>query len=420
MVDDQPTRFTIWSRPVLGWALYDFASTIFSFTVVAGYFNEWVIEQQGRPDWHVAVMGCVVGLLLVVVMPVTGALSDVVGKRLPFLGAFTATSACAAAVMGVVDSVSVAIVLAGVVIFCLEIALSMYDPLLATVAPPEHHGTVSGLGVGAGYVGVLIGSLCLALLVPEGRNQAAFLPMAAIFGALAIPIFLWVRERPRRRGDAPVDVADAVHRAVAQLVRTAGHVRREQRAVGRFLLARFLYVDAIVTVISYMMVYMDRVGGFSGPRKMTVLALGMGCAALGALVVGRLVELHGPKRVLVVLLVLVSVSLSAAAATGSAGLVWVLGPVVGIGLGGVWTSDRVLMVRLTPEDLRGEYFGLYHLVGKLSSGVGPLVLWAGTIWVLHDLANSTVLVASRAALAMLALATVAGLLVLRPLSDRPR
>ncbi len=120
------------------------------------------------------------------------------------------------------------------------------------------------------------------------------------------------------------------------------------------------------------------------------------------------------------ILIFATAILLVAGITGSAALVWVLGPAIGITLGGVWTSDRVFMLRLSPPELRGEFFGIYNLVGKLSSGFGPLVLWGGTVWLLHDSAGWTKLDASRVALVVLALAVVAGLWVLRPLSDEAR
>ncbi|MCW2922849.1 MAG: hypothetical protein JWM98_253 [Thermoleophilia bacterium] len=414
------STFRILSAPVLGWAFYDFANTIFSFAVITRYFNEWVIDQHDRPDWQVAVMGFVVGLVLVVAMPAAGALSDRIGRRLPFLAGFTALSVVATVLLGFVGSVTVALVVAGVAIFGFQLALSMYDPLLATVAPPEYRGRVSGLGVGLGYVGVLVGSVVLAAIVPEGHNEQAFIPTAIMFALLSIPIFLFVRERPGPRPDDETSLGGAARAAIGQVVRTVGHIHAEHRDAGRFLLARFLYVDAIATVIAYMTIYMDRVGDFSKGEKTTVLGLAMVFAAVGAFVAGHLVERLGPKPVLRAILVLGAATLFAAAATGSASLVWVLGPAIGVTLGAVWTSDRVFMMRLSPPELRGEFFGIYNLVGKLSSGVGPLVLWGGTIWVLHSRGSWSTLDASRAALAMLALAVVAGLLVLRPLSDRDR
>jgi MFS-type transporter involved in bile tolerance (Atg22 family) len=132
------------------------------------------------------------------------------------------------------------------------------------------------------------------------------------------------------------------------------------------------------------------------------------------------VERHGPKRVLQGTLLLAVATLATAGISGSAALVWVLGPAIGITLGAVWTSDRVLMMRITPPDARGEFFSVYNLVGKLSNGIGPLVLWSGTIWLLHEHGTWTALAASRLALVLLAGAVVAGMLVLRPLSDAER
>ncbi len=411
--------FRLFSKPVLSWALYDFANTIFSFAVITRYFNEWVIEQNGRPDWHVGLMSFVVGIVLLTAMPAIGAISDQLGRRLPFLAAFTLACVAATGVLGTVDSVTVALVVAGLAIFAYQLALSMYDPLLATVAPPTHHGSVSGLGVGLGYVGVLVGSTILTAIVPEDDYQAAFLPTALMFLVCSLPIFLFVRERGRRRSSEHGTTA-VVRNAFGQVARTARHIRDEHRATGRFLIARFLYVDAIATVIAYMTVYMSRVGDFTEGQKTIVLGLAMIAAAIGGFVSGALVERLGPKRVLVGILTFAAGTLTVAAVTGSDELVWVLGPAIGITLGGVWTSDRVFMLRLSPPEVRGEFFGIYNLVGKLSSGFGPLVLWGGTVGLLHGRSGWSTLDASRAALAVLALAVLAGIWVLRPLTDEAR
>src|SRR5262249_36465514 len=54
------------------------------------------------------------------------------------------------------------------------------------------------------------------------------------------------------------------------------------------------------------------------------------------------------------------------------------GILLGSGLGGVWTSDRVFMLRLSPPDRIGEFFGLYGLAGKFSAVTGP-VLYGATV-----------------------------------------
>jgi UMF1 family MFS transporter len=44
-------------------------------------------------------------------------------------------------------------------------------------------------------------------------------------------------------------------------------------------------------------------------------------------------------------------------------------------MGGVWSADRPLMLRLTPPDRIGEFYGLYGMVGRFSAITGPFV-WA--------------------------------------------
>ena len=51
----------------------------------------------------------------------------------------------------------------------------------------------------------------------------------------------------------------------------------------------------------------------------------------------------------------------------------VAGAILGSGLGGVQVADRVLMVRLSPPERLGEFFGLYGLVGKGSQVIGQLL-----------------------------------------------
>lgn len=417
---EKPGYAALASAPIVSWALYDFANTIFSYAVITRYFNEWITIQRDKPDLYVGFMNFIVGVGLVLTLPPAGALADRFGRRKPFLVAFTLLCVAMTALLGVVDSTTFALVLAGVAIFAFQSALIHYDPLLADVAPESIRGRVSGFGVGLGYVGVLLALVVLGLFVPEDDNQRAFLPTAAMFLLFALPCFLLVRESSSRAGRASRDTPGAVARqALTQLRQTLRNARRYSD-VGRFLLARFLYVDAVATVIAFMTVYAERVG-LSGAAKTALLGVSVSFAAVGSLVAGAIVERIGPKRTLISILSAFVAGLVATAASGSAAILWVSGPLVGVALGTVWTSDRVFMLRLSPPRYLGEFFGLYGLAGKLASGFGPLVIWGGTLWLLTqvtDLAGETA--ASRVAIVGLALACAAGILTLRPLSDAQR
>jgi MFS transporter, UMF1 family len=406
----------VFTVPAVSWAFYDFANTIFSYAVITRYFNEWILIERDKPDWYVGVMRLVVSLVLVFALPYFGALADSQGRRKPLLIAFTLAAIVATALLGLIDTTMAALVLAALAIFAFQSAGAQYDPLLADVAPPETRGRVSGLGTGLGFVGVLVALGLFVLIVPEDQNQRAFLPTAALFLVFALPCFLFVSE-PRRRG---VAAGRATREAFGQVV-NALRLARAREGVLRFLLARFLYLDAISTVITYMTVYAKRTAGFSGGERTALLALSVVFAALGAFGGGMLTERIGPKRVLIGILVLFAGALGVEAASGAGQLLWVIGPLVGITLGAVGASDRIFLLRLIPASQRGEFFGISGLVGKLSSGFGPFVLWSGTIWLAITLFDSMGKPgASRIAMIALAAASGVGILVLRPLSDAPR
>ena len=318
----------------------------------------------------------------------------------------------ATGLLGVIESVLLALVVGAIATFAFNTADSQYHPLLSVIAPEPRRGRVSGIGVAVGLVGGLMALVVLGVMVDDGHSQRAFLPAAAMFLVFALPCFVLVREgrRPAPDPDAPPS------RPFAQLVAT---VRRARGAPhGRLLLARFFYVDAIATVLAYLTVYARRTGDFDGDSIDMVLAISAIAGIAGALGGGMLAERIGPKRVVLGTLVIAVTALLAEAITGSGGLLWVVGPLLGVVLGSLSAVDRVFLLRLVPPERRGEDFALYALVGKLSTGFGPLVLWGGTILVFNELVGLSKFDASRVAVIVLAAAALLGLLILRPLSDR--
>ena len=413
---DRKPPWRLLSLPVVGWVLFDFADTIFSYAVLTRFFNEWVVIERGRPDWYVGAMGFLVSVLLLVALPFLGHVADRSGRRKPLLVGFALVCVGATALIGLSDNVGLALLAAGVAIFAYNAAEAQYHPLLASVAPPERRSRVSGIGVGVGYVGGLIAIFVLGSVAADDA-QRAFLPAAGLVLLFAIPCFLWVRDADAGASSGGPPLARVPREATRQLI--AALRLAWGRPHGRFLLARFFYVDALATVIAFVAVYARRVADFSSGQIDLLIALAAFAGIFGAMVAGFAAERLGPKRVLATVLVLTAVTLLAAGVSGSGALLWVLAPVVGISLGSVWASDRVFLLRLVEPEHRGEVFGLYTLVGKVSSGVGPLVLWGGTILVLYELlAVAGLAAASRVALCALALSALVGLALLWPLSDR--
>ena len=396
---------------MVGWVLYDFANTIFSFVVVTRYFNDWIIEERGQPDIYVGLMVAAVSIALVVALPLVGALADRSGRHKPILIVFTLVCVAATGLLGVVESVLLALVVGAIATFAFNTSDSQYHPLLRTVAPERDRARVSGIGVAVGFVGSLTALAIIGAIATDGHAQRAFLPAAGLFLVFALPLFVLVREGVR---------ATAPERsAVGPFAQLAATVRRARgEPYGRLILARFFYVDAIATVLQFMTVYARRTGDFDGADINVLLAISTVAALFGAVGAGLIAERIGPRRVILGTLAMTIAVLVVGAGTGSSALLWVLGPLVGIALGSLSAVDRVFLLRLIPEERRGEDFALYALVGKLSSGFGPLVLWGGTVLAATQLGLSK-FDASRLAIVVLAAAALLGYVILRPLREAP-
>jgi UMF1 family MFS transporter len=406
---DETSRYP---APALAWALYDFAYSAFSFLIVVRFLPTWIIDDLGRSDWFVSATQVLVVLVVLVLMPLLGAVSDQRGHRKELVVVFTCCAAVAAVGLSFVpvdDTVLPALVVAGVVIVFAQLAFAQYDPLLVDVAEPRQYGRVSGLAVALGFAGTIAGLAIVAeAIVGDGDKQRAFAPAAALYVLFALPLVLLVRERNRPHAVE----AGVVRRAFVQVGRSVRQTREYPR-VFRFLAGRLFYSEAIATLSAFLPVYMTRLGGFSERDKNIVLGISVLAAACGAIAGGRFVGRVGPRAPLLAVLPVFAAFVALSGLVGQGWTVWVVSPIAGVALGVVWTADRVFMLHLTPAELRGQFFGLFNLANRVASAIGPLLIWGLTIWVLHERTGwLSKLDASRVVVVLLAGAAVLGWLVI--------
>jgi MFS transporter, UMF1 family len=404
------------ARVAVAWSVYDFANTIFSFAVVSSAIGLWLIadERFGERDGNFILSIAVVASvgLNALVSPILGALSDRGGRRLPFLLFFTALCVVPTAFIDAAGA-QLGVVLFVIANFAYQAALIYYDATLKTVSRPETRGRLSGIGVGIGYAGTVFAGLFM-LVLGIGVDDR-FLAAAVLYALFAIPIFLFVKESgPIGR----VTLAD-VTGSLTQLRTSVAHAR-DVPGLLRFLVGRFFYSDAVNTIIVVMSVVTTKAKGMTDAQALQVLLLLTVVAIVASFGWGRLVDRLGPRRTLMIVLaswavglVLGAISLSV---EGPVGLVMFLvaGAILGSGLGGVQVADRVLMVRLSPPDRIGEFFGLYGLVGKGSQVIGQL-LYGVTLFVFFDTLGVG---AYQLAVVTLLGTMLLGAWILRPVSDR--
>jgi MFS transporter, UMF1 family len=445
----------------VSWALYDFANTIFSMNVATLYFTVWMVSDLGVSNTAVAVAGDIASLLVVISIPFLGALSDVRRRRKPWVVGFTVASCIACALMGVLgqrllpltgESVDVPAALptgwhaAGAPLlwvlaayalanFAYQAAQPFYNAMMPELVPAEERGRLSGFGTALGYVGSIAGVLMvypffngkLPLIGPLGTRAmsalhamvpftahygrvSTFVPTAIVFLAFSLPLVIFCRDHD----PAPKGTAVNWRRAVHEVASTIRDARKHPGAL-RFIIASFVYQDAIGTIVGFMALYAVKAVGFDKGTEITLFLVLTIPSILGSYIYGHLVDRFGAKRSLMMTLMLWIVLLAAMIAVPGKSAFWLVGLAIGLNYGGVPTAERPVLLSLVPDVEAGRYFSLMLLSSRAAAIAGPFI-WAITVDGLEPRMGTAI--AYRAAVMTVAVMFVIAALILRGVPDR--
>ncbi len=381
-------------KQLYGWVIYDFANTIFSMNIITMYFAQWIILDNSKEDIWYSFAHAISMFLVAITMPVLGAISDSFGKRKPFLLILTLGCVTGTIFIGIVSQnvsqvdlrIYLALALFIIANFSYEGGLVFYNALLPEVSTPENIGKVSGLGVGLGYLGAILGLLMVkpfvegnffGLELPSflgGGREKAFIPTAMFFLLFSLPTFLWVKEKVKEKAKG---VSLNIKNAFGKVWDGIAHTKKYP-GVLRFLIADYFFEDAIATTIIFMAVYAQVVMGMGDELKVWFFIISTTSAVLGSFLCGFLTDSFGPKKTLFFVVLGWIFSLGIIMFTHNQTIYWITGSLIGIFLGSTWTSSRPLLTSLAPKEMLGEFFGLYSLSGRTAAIVGP-ILWGGAV-----------------------------------------
>jgi len=388
MTDTPTLRTVLKRRPVVAWALYDWANSAFATTVMAGFFpvfysaiSEEISTEQSQFWFNVTLAAA--SLVIAVSAPILGAIADRGGARKRFLAFFAGIGILMTASLAWVHSGQWAVGLAlygfGTVGF--SGANVFYDSMLVDVAEEHELDLISAIGYSAGYIG---GGLLFAVNVamvqkPDwfglsgagGAVKASFLSVALWWTLFTLPLLSVVEETPTH-DRAPK--LQAVREGLQQLRDTFKEIR-SFRILVLFLLAYWIYIDGVNTVIKTAVFFGDRVLGLEQAALITALLVTQFVAFPAAIAFGALGQRIGAKpAILLGLTVYLAALVYAWRFLHDAGDFYALAVAIGLVQGGVQSLSRSLYARLIPPSKTAEFFGFFNMVGKFATIFGPLLI----------------------------------------------
>ena len=375
-------------KPVLGWAFYDWANSAFATTVMAGFFPVYysaITQEISAEDsqFYFNLTLAAASVLIAISAPILGAVSDRGGSRKKFLVFFAS--------LGILMSAGLAWVHAGHWWMGLALygfgtvgfsgANVFYDSMLVDVAEDHELDLVSALGYSAGYIGGGLLFLVNVLMVqkPEwfgladagAAVNASFLSVAAWWALFTVPLLRWVEETPTEDQAPPLR---AVREGLSQLAATFKELRSFKVLV-LFLVAYWIYIDGVNTVIKTAVFFGDRILGLDQGALITALLLTQFVAFPAALAFGALGQRIGPKpAILIGIAVYLAALVYAWQFLTDEGDFYLLAIAIGLVQGGVQSLSRSLYARLVPPSKTAEFFGFFNMVGKFATIFGPLLI----------------------------------------------
>lgn len=375
-------------RPVVGWALYDWGNSAFATTVMAGFFPVFysaITQEISAEDsqFYFNLTLAAASVLIAASAPILGAVADRGGSRKKFLVFFASLGILMTGGLAWVHAGHwwMGLLLYGLGTVGFSGANVFYDSMLVDVAEPDELDLVSALGYSAGYVGGGLLFLVNVLMVqkpewfglsgPGDAVSASFLSVSAWWAVFTVPLLRWVEETPTP--DQAKALA-AVRQGLAQLAETFKEIRT-LRVLLLFLVAYWIYIDGVNTVIKTAVFFGDRVLGLDQGALITALLLTQFVAFPAALAFGALGQRIGPKpAILLGIVVYLAAVLYAWRFLMDERDFYYLAVAIGLVQGGVQSLSRSLYARLVPASKTAEFFGFFNMVGKFATIFGPVLI----------------------------------------------
>jgi len=413
--------------------MYDWANSSFAVVVLTAFFPvlfKLFWDSGAGTALNTARLGfgdSTAGLIVAILSPFLGAIADAGKAKKPFLAFFmvlgTIMTGCILFVgIGAWQTALFLFILANIGFACGNL---FYDSLLVIVAGRNDMDFVSSLGYATGYVGggllFLIDVLLVMFWQRLGLNsqlqatRIGFGLVAAWWFLFSLPIMLLVSEGKGKTTQNPLSV---IANGLKRLKATSRKIVRDRLLI-LFIVAFWLYMDGVYTVITMAVNFGMSIGITSQTLMMTVLLVQF-VAFPASLGFGYLAKAIGSGRAISIgIAIYILVCLTGFFILRTTPQFITLACLVGMVQGGVQALSRSYFAKIIPAEDAAEYFGFLNLISRFSIVLGPVLV--GAVTLLCRRAGGSEIFSSRCGMSSIAILFVGGgILLLLAEKERAR
>ena len=375
------------------WVLYDVGNSAFTMlacSLIPIFFKALAIGEapgqitgdQATAYYSIAIS--VVTIIVAVLGPVCGALADHKNRKKIFFQTAVALGVIGCILNGFATNWVLFIVLFVLTKIFYSISLTFYDSMLNDITTEERMDEVSSYGYAWGYIGSCIPFLIamVAYILGGGLSEdlMVFSPMTArIIGFTVTGVWWLLVTLPLLKQYKQIYYVESgkgeISAVFAEIGKTIKKIATNDKKVLYFLIAFFLYIDGVGTIIDNCINIGTDLGLPTVGQVVFLLATQV-VAFGGSLVFAQLSKKFDTVTLILACIVgyfcvcLYALTLNTLVDFG------ILAFGVGCFQGSIQSLSRSYFSKIIPAENSGEYFGIYDIFAKGASFIGSAVIAA--------------------------------------------
>jgi len=402
-------------RTLWGWAMYDWANSVFSLCIATAifpiYYQETtpdMVDVAGTPVKNTAIYEFAVSasfLLIAFLSPLLSGISDYRGNKKNYMRFFVWVGALSCISMFGFRGDNIWLGIGTLMLSTIGFAGSLvyYNSYLPDIATPDRFDRLSARGYALGYLGSVILLIFNLLLIqkPEwfGLQGTETLPSRISFLSVGLWWLLFSQitfnRLPAITNSKSGSTKEILGKGFKELQKAWNQAKRDKMLM-RFLMAFFVFNMGVQTIMYLATLFgKDTIKLSTAYLIVTVLIIQL-IAIPGAMFFSWLSGKRGNKTSLLLATGIWALICLAAyfLPEGEEVPFFILGSVVGLVMGGIQSTSRATYAKFIPETQdTASFFSLYEFTEKTGIALGTLI-YGMVDHLTHDMRNSVLILMS--------------------------
>ncbi len=377
-VNDQKVSTKL-TKKERAWIMYDCGNSAYSMAITTALLPVYFGMFKQGSSMDLGYFNSLASIIVALISPILGTIADYKDTKKRFFIFFALLGVVFTGALSVVPIGQWQALVAFYMITCVGFAGAniFYDSFLVDVTSNDRMDKVSANGFAYGYIASVIPfAISLGVVLACGMEnfigfQLAFIITALWWGLFTIPMIKHVNQTHYIEKQ-PKPIAMSFKR----LAKTFKNIKSYKLVFG-FLIAYFLYIDGVDTIIKMCVPYATGTLGLDSSNIILMLGILLVIQIIAfpcAILYGRLAKKYSTRTMIIVGIITYIVACTYAFFMRSVVDFFVLGALIGSAQGGIQALSRSYYAKIIPKQNSNEFFGFYNIFGKFAAIIGPFLM----------------------------------------------